>query len=385
MKILVALTYYTPYVSGLTIYADRIARAWVKEGHEVVVLTSQHTPDLPKEEVIEGVRVIRSPILFRISKGSIMPVFWMKAIHLVKWADVVNLHLPQFDAAWVAWLGKITKTFTILTYHCDLVMPGGFVNRIANKAILWMNDLAGRFSDRIIAYTEDYAKHSFFLPKFAEKISIIQPPVELPEVDPSEIAEFQNKVNSEGKHPIIGMACRFAADKGVEILLEALPEIIRIYPNCCVFFAGPYEDVLGEKAYYLRLKPILQNYIDSGHWKFLGSLSPWEMTKFYQIIDLLTMPSLNRTDAFGLVQIEAMMNGKPVVASNLPGIRIPVQRHGMGEIVPIGDSQKLADAIIHQIGLHQAYQEKTAAIRTFYAPSFIAAEYDRIFKAHGIK
>ena len=385
MKILVALTYYTPYVSGLTIYADRIARAWVKEGHEVVVLTSQHAPELPKEEMIEGVRVIRAPILFRISKGSIMPVFWMKAIHLVKWADVVNLHLPQFDAAWVAWLGKLTKTFTILTYHCDLVMPSGIVNRIANKAILWMNDLAGRFSDRIIAYTEDYAKHSFFLPKFSEKTSIIQPPVELPEVSSTDTAEFQNNVNAEGKNPIIGMACRFAADKGVEILLEALPKIIQVYPNCCVFFAGPYEDVLGEKAYYLRLKPMLQNFIDSGHWKFLGSLSPREMAKFYQTIDLLAMPSLNRTDAFGLVQIEAMMNGKPVAASNLPGIRIPVQRHGMGEVVPIGDSQKLADAIIHLIGTQQNYNEKAAAIRAFYAPSVVVAEYDRIIKDHGIK
>ena len=75
MRILVALTYYTPYVSGLTIYADRIARAWVKRGHEVTVLTSHHDPALPKEEVIEGVRVIRAPILFRISKGAVMPAF----------------------------------------------------------------------------------------------------------------------------------------------------------------------------------------------------------------------------------------------------------------------------------------------------------------------
>lgn len=385
MKILIALTYYTPYVSGLTIYADRIARAWVREGHDVIVLTSQHSPVLPKEELMEGVRVIRAPVLFRISKGSLMPSFWKDAIYLVKWADVINLHLPQFDAAWVAWLGKISKKFTILTYHCDLEMPGGFVNQLSNKVILWMNNLAGRFSDRIVAYTEDYAKHSFFLPKFSEKTSIIQPPVELPEVSPDETAAFENNVNSESKHPVIGMACRFAADKGVEILLEALPKIIQVFPDCCVFFAGPYQDVLGEKAYYLRLKPILQDFIDSGHWKFLGSLSPREMAKFYQTIDLLTMPSLNRTDAFGLVQIEAMMNGKPVVASNLPGIRIPVQRHGMGDIVPVGDSQKLADAIIHQIGLHQQFKEKTAAIKAFYTPSVIAAEYDRIFKAYGIK
>lgn len=385
MKILIALTYYSPYVSGLTIYADRIARAWAKEGHEVIVLTSRHSPELPEDETIEGVRVVRAPILFRISKGVIMPAFWLKAIYLVKWADVVNLHLPQFDAAWLAWLGKKKKTFTVLTYHCDLVMPAGFVNQLSNKFVLWMNDLAGRNCDQIVAYTEDYAQHSFFLPKFADKIKIIQPPVELPDVTDNEIEEFRTKMNPGQRSPLIGMACRFAADKGVEILLEALPKIIEEYPDCCVFFAGPYQDVLGEGAYYERLKPRLQVYIKSGHWKFLGSLSPREMAKFYRIIDLLTMPSLNRTDAFGLVQIESMMNGKPVVASNLPGIRIPVQRHKMGRIVPIGDSRALADAVIETIRAEKEYDDKPAAIKDFYKPSEVASAYDELFKAHGIE
>ena len=385
MKILIALTYYSPYVSGLTIYADRIARAWAQEGHEVIVLTSRYSPDLPKDEVVEGVRIIRAPILFRISKGVIMPAFWLKAIRLVKWADVVNLHLPQFDAAWIAWLGKITKTFTVLTYHCDLVMPAGFINKLSNKFVLWMNDLAGRYCDQIVAYTEDYAKHSFFLPKFTEKTKIIQPPVELPDVTDGEVEIFRMKVNPGKCSPIIGMACRFAADKGVEILVDALPKIIEKYPGACVFFAGPYQDVLGERAYYEKLKTRLQAFIDSGNWKFLGSLPPKEMAKFYRIIDLLTMPSLNRTDAFGLVQIESMMNGKPVVASNLPGIRIPVQRHEMGRIVPIGDSRALADAVIEITGTGKRYGDKTFAIKEFYKPSKIASAYDILFKAHGIE
>lgn len=385
MKILVALTYYSPYVSGLTIYADRIARAWVKRGHEVTVLTSHHDPALPKEEVIEGVRVIRAPILFRISKGAIMPAFWIKAAQLIKEADIVNIHLPQFDAGWVTWQAKKKKRFSVLTYHCDLQMPAGFVNQISNQAVLLMNNIAGRNSDAIVAYTEDYANHSLFLPQYKEKVTIIQPPVELPQVSDQEVEAFQEKHNANKTAPIIGMACRFAADKGVEILLQALPEILAAYPNACVFFAGPYDNVLGERAYYERLKPELDKMIASGHWKFLGSLPPVEMTKFYRSIDLLTMPSLNRTDAFGLVQIEAMMNGKPVVASNLPGIRIPVTRHEMGKIAAIGDAHDLAEKIVQVLGENRNYLDKTESIRRFYEPDKIAASYEELFKKHGIE
>ena len=385
MKILVALTYYTPYVSGLTIYADRIARAWAKRGHEVTVLTSRHDSKLPEEEILEGVRVIRAPIFMRISKGAIMPAFWRQAGKLAKESDVVNIHLPQFDAGWVARQAKRQKTFSVLTYHCDLQMPAGLINQISNQAVLRMNDIAGKNCDSIVAYTEDYANYSFFLPKYMEKVRIIPPPVELPQVNEAEVKEFRMKRNPEDKSPLIGMACRFAADKGVEILLDALPKILNTYPNACVFFAGPYDNVLGERAYYERLKPRLDAMIAEGHWKFLGSLPPKEMAKFYQIIDLLAMPSLNRTDAFGLVQIEAMMNGKPVVASNLPGIRVPVTRHGMGKIAEIGNAEDLAQKIVEVLQERKDYSDKTEEIRKYYEPDKIAAAYEDLFRQYGIE
>ena len=70
------------------------------------------------------------------------------------------------------------------------------------------------------------------------------------------------------------------------------------------------------------------------------------MASFYPNLDILTIPSLNSTEAFGLVQIEAMVNGVPIIASNLPGVRQPVLRHKMGKIIPIGDSKALAQAVI---------------------------------------
>lgn len=385
MKILVGVTYYTPYVSGLTIYAARIAKAWAARGHEVTVLTSQYDKALPTEEMIDGVRVVRVPVLLKISKGSVMPAFWAKALSLVRESDVISIHLPQFDASWLAWLGHHFHKLTVLTYHCDLQMPSGFINQLANKVVLGMNDLAGKYCDVVVGYTEDYAGYSFYLPKFREKLEIIQPPVELPDVTASEVAAFQKDKNPNAAAPIIGMACRFAADKGVEVLLDALPKIIEAFPNVCVFFAGPYENVLGERAYYERLKPRIDAFAADGHWRFMGSLPPREMSKFYRTIDVLTMPSLNRTDSFGLVQIEAMMNGKPVVAADLPGIRVPVTRHEMGRIIPIGDSEALANELIAVLTEKRNYSDKQEGIQSYYAPDKVAEAYEAMFAAHGVK
>jgi glycosyltransferase involved in cell wall biosynthesis len=69
MRILTVLTYYRPHTSGLTIYAERLAKALVRRGHKVTILTSQFTEDLAKREEVDGVEIIRVPVLMRVSKG----------------------------------------------------------------------------------------------------------------------------------------------------------------------------------------------------------------------------------------------------------------------------------------------------------------------------
>ena len=91
----------------------------------------------------------------------------------------------------------------------------------------------------------------------------------------------------------------------MEVLLDALPTILKRYPKAQVLFAGTYQNVMGEQAYYDRLMPRIREYEIVGHWTFLGNLDPIEMAAFYPNLDALTVPSLNSTEAFGLVQIEA--------------------------------------------------------------------------------
>ena len=111
----------------------------------------------------------------------------------------------------------------------------------------------------------------------------------------------------------------------------------------------------------------------------MGSLDPAQMAAFYPNIDVLVIPSLNSTEAFGLVQIEAMINGAPSVAADLPGVRQPVKRHAMGKVVPIGDSQALAQAVIEIMKNKKAFQGDILAIKEMYAPDSIAREYEKLF------
>ena len=380
MRILVALTYYRPHTSGLTIYAERLARALAARGHQVTVLTSRYDRRLPREEWMDGVRVVRVPVLFRISKGVIQPTLGLEATRQVLAHDVVHLHLPQFDAAGIALRGRLFRRPTVLTYHCDVRLPPGFVNLLANRAVEVMNHLAARLAHHIVTYTRDYAEHSPYLRRYMHKLTTILPPVELPPAPPEEVDALARRFNPEGRRPVIGMAARLAAEKGVEVLLQALPKVLERFPNALVWFAGPYENVLGEEAYRKRVLPLARAWEARGHWRFLGELPPQQMSAFYQNLDVLVLPSLNSTEAFGLVQIEAMMHGVPVVASNLPGVRQPVKMTGMGEIAAVGDADDLARALIRVLSHPENYRGDPDAIREQFSPARVAQAYEDLFQ-----
>ncbi len=379
MKILTVLTYYRPHTSGLTIYAERLARAFARRGHQVTVMTMQYDPLLPRAETIDGVKIIRVPVAARISKGVIAPAFGAIATKLVAQHDVVQLHLPQFDAPGVALRGRLFGKPTVLTYHCDLLLPPGFFNRFVNFVVNLMNNAAGIFSNHIVTYTQDYADNSPYLSRYASKLTPILPPVELPTPVPGEVESFAAKHRIRERKPVIGMAARFAAEKGVEVLLDALPIILKKYPKAQVLFAGTYQNVMGEQAYSDRLMPRIREYESAGHWTFLGNLDPVDMAAFYPNLDVLTVPSLNSTEAFGLVQIEAMMNGVPCVPSALPGVRQPVTMHGMGRVARIGDAADLAESILTVLNEPQKFKGDIESIKRSYDPDSVAQEYEKLF------
>jgi glycosyltransferase involved in cell wall biosynthesis len=385
MKILTVLTYYRPHTSGLTIYAERLAQAFVRRGHQVTVMTTQYDPSLPREEMLNGVKVIRVPVAARVSKGVLAPLFGFYATKLVAQHDVVQLHLPQFDAPGVALRARLFGKPAVLTYHCDLFLPRTWFNRFVNLVVDFQNNMAGMLASHIVTYTQDYADNSPYLSRYKHKLTPILPPVELPVAAPEAIAAFAKNHLINERRPVIGMAARLAAEKGVEVLLDALPIILKKYPSAQVLFAGTYQDVMGEQAYYDRLMPRIREYEMQGHWTFLGNLDPVEMSAFYPNLDVLTVPSLNSTEAFGLVQIEAMLNGVPCVPSALPGVRRPVQMHNTGVVSEIGNAKSLASSILEILDHPEQYRGDMNEINKAYNPDSIAQEYERLFERLGGK
>jgi glycosyltransferase involved in cell wall biosynthesis len=379
MKILIVLTYYRPHISGLTIYAERLAKAFVQRGHQVTILTSQFEKQLPLEEDQEGVRIVRVPVAFRLSKGVIMPSFGRIANKLVREHDVIQLHLPQFDAAGIAFRGRLLKKPTIITYHCDLELPPGFFNRVANLAVLMMNDLAAWFTHRIVSYTEDYAAHSHYTRHFLRKVRVIQPPVVMPEVPKNIKDTIRKRMNPGMQSPVVGMLARFASEKGVDVLLDAIPAVIKKFPNALFLFAGPYQNIIGEEEYFKRLEKRIEGFQNTGNWVFLGPLTPVEANAYLSGLDLLVVPSLNSTESFGLVQIEAMMNGVRCITSNLPGVRQPVLMHGMGSIFEIGDARGLAAKIIENLENKHPHISGDDEF-SGYSPLRVADAYIKLFQ-----
>lgn len=378
MNILIALTYYRPHYSGLTIYAERLARALVKSNNKVTVLTSRYDPELKPNEMCDGVKVIRPRVAFHISKGVLMPSMLYWAWKLVQQADIVHLHLPQLDAAPIALIAKLLGKPVVLTYHCDLILPKSLIHSLANLVSNVANNISVSLADTVVTNTQDYAENSPFLQKYLHKIQAIYPPVELAPSSPTETERFKEKIGIQPEDRIIGMATRLATEKGVEYLAQALPIILERHPTARVLYVGQYENVWGEEEYFQHLAPIIKKLGD--RWKFLGIVSPTELSAFFQLCDVITVPSLNSTESFGIVQVEAMICGTPVVASDLPGVRQPVKITGMGEIVPPADYNALAKALIAVLDHPELYQGNSQSVAEQFSSSAIADQYQTLFK-----
>ncbi len=135
MKILLTLTFYHPHWTGLTAYAKRIAEGLVARGHTVTVLTSQHSADLPREELINGVRVLRLPYAAQVSRGVLMPGFPITVARLIAEHDIVQMHTPMLETMLVAGLARALSTPSLITHHGDLVMPAGLFNSVVQKSM----------------------------------------------------------------------------------------------------------------------------------------------------------------------------------------------------------------------------------------------------------
>ncbi|MBN1966103.1 MAG: glycosyltransferase family 4 protein, partial [Anaerolineae bacterium] len=329
LKILIAIQYYVPHRTGLTLHVQWVAEELARRGHEVTVLTARYRLDLPRDEqVINGVRVVRLWAPIRLSRGMLMPAYPWAAAALIAQHDVMWVNTPLAETALIAFLAEQFGKRTVVTHHGDLILPRGLLNAAITWGTYQVYAYLARRAGRIIAYSHDYADDSYYLMPFRDKVSVIYPPVVIPEPQPERVAELRRRWSPDGG-PIIGYSGRFVHEKRPDLLIRSLDVINTRYSNACIVFAGEY-DIKYEDTWE-RHQPLVQTYQEQ--LVFLGMIDDMqELANFYAACDVFVLPS--DTECFALAQVEAMLCGAPVVMTDIRGGRVPVRETGMGKLVP---------------------------------------------------
>src|SRR4051812_17532286 len=118
----VALNYYTPYVSGVTEAARVTAEGLAARGWRVLVVGGRHDRSAPRKERINGVDVIRTTVAVSIGKGIVSPGFVPTVLKWGRRARLVHLHAPMLEAGLIA-AGLPRRVPLAVTYQCDVTLP----------------------------------------------------------------------------------------------------------------------------------------------------------------------------------------------------------------------------------------------------------------------
>ncbi len=345
MRILFFATYFKPYISGITVYPDKLLQ-FLSKKNQVRVLCFKHAKDLANEEKFGQVTVERMPFLFKLSKGFISLRSFYYFFQRVRTTDVVMLNIPNAEGLPLAMMARLMGKKVISIFHCQVYFDQGLVRQILAKLLQISVRLQLCLSNQIIAYTQDYVQSLNWSQRLMKKTQYVLPPVGELAVDEEYLSELKNKKNQE---IWVGFVGRIAEEKGLDVLAQAVEELKhqnkKLVKSLKMALVGPFgEEVVGEASYYQKLKKTLDEL--GINYEFFGLLTGGKLGAFYQIIDVLVLPSVNQTEAFGMVQVEALQAGKPVIAANLPGVRVPVKMTGHGEIVEPSDEKDLAGALV---------------------------------------
>ncbi len=374
MRILMALSYYYPHWTGLTAFAQRMAEGLVERGHQVTVVTCKYRPDLAADEMHRGVRIVRVPSWGRLSRGPVMPGFLPTVWRLAREHDVVQVHTPMLETWGVGVLTHLAGRKMLMTHHGDLVMPPGVWNQFVQRTVGWLLGRGASVADAISIYTQDYVDHSDFLRPHADKVIPVYPPFTFPKPDVQRAAAWRRELGLADA-PVVGFAGRFVEEKGFDYLLQAIPLVVAQRPKAKFVYAG--EPNVVYESFWERCKPLWD--AQSDHLVSLGLITDSQrMADYYAMCDLFVLPS--RTDCLASVQVEAMLCGTPVVATNIPGARQVVRVTDMGLLVEPRSERALADGILEVLGDRERYTRSYEHIASIFSTAKSLSDYERILE-----
>ncbi|MDD5043059.1 MAG: glycosyltransferase family 4 protein [Patescibacteria group bacterium] len=346
---------FPPYRGGIGNVAKENSLILARRGYAVEVLTPWYWDfwERLRGKIIDPpeIEVKRMVSFFSYGNAGIVPQLWWRLGHF----DFIHLHYPFFGGAEIVYFWYAVKKFycrlmkkrcllprLIITYHMDVVGRGilGFIFRWHTKYLL-----TGilKQADKIIVSSFDYAKESdiknFFFTqqdKFTEIPNGVDTRRFFPRSQDRELLAKHSLGEGDKKILFVGALDRAHYFKGIDYLLRTIKLIGNPTIKLLIVGAGNMKEEYIAKA---RALDIASQVI------FTGFVSDEDLPRYYNLADLFVLPSTDKSEAFGVVLVEAMASGKPVIASNLPGVRSVVENGINGYLADLKNEGDLASCI----------------------------------------
>ncbi len=302
-----------------------------------VVTTFRYDSSLLERETYRGLKIIRVPYVFKVSKGFISPQSILVFINELSKADRVIVSVPNFEALPLVLLAKIFGKKVTVIFHCEIQFNGGLYKKIIGFFLNSSVHIQLLLSEAIVA-CPDYIESLRIYGKFKSKIIKAMPIIEKPSIDEKKYKFLKSK---KGDEIWLGIAGRISEEKGIERLINVLKLPAWDGKKARIVFAGVAG--VGEEKYFRHIEELMINY--NVPYTFLGKVTDSEMGAFYKSLDVLVFSSVTSTESFGMVQAEAMLLGAPVVSSDIPGVRLCVKLTGMGLLVNVENESEFSNGL----------------------------------------
>ncbi|KKR21800.1 MAG: Glycosyltransferase [Parcubacteria group bacterium GW2011_GWE2_39_37] len=378
MKIAHIICTFPPYKGGMGNSAFHFARITSELGHDVTVFS----PDYLNLEYSdsEKFKIVRLKPFFKYGNAAVLPQLTWKLSAF----DIVHFHYPFYGADLFVLLAKIfnRKIKLITHYHMDNVAPGikGLIFHIGRNILF---PLIAKNSVFLTCASVDYVEHSKIAMIYQrDKTKWRTVPFGV------DIDKFNGDKDTEKDQlskTILFVAALDKAHyfKGLENLINATKNLIEdaqiINSNITVKL-----DIVGGGNMLEYYKDIAQQLGISANINFAGRVEDEQLVEHYKDCDVFTLPSINQGEAFGMVLLEAMASGKPVIASNLPGVRSVFTDKAEGLLVEPDDISDLTEKlkrILLDDGLANKMGEAGRNLaKKEYAWSVISKKLDNVYQ-----
>jgi rhamnosyl/mannosyltransferase len=326
MRVLQLGKFYEPVVGGIETHLALLAHGLTEAGVQVEVLV-HNTARTTVHETVKGIPVTRVGSFGRLLSTDLSPALVRE---LSRPYDLVHLHTPHPMGMLAYRLAKKPRHALVVTHHSDVVKQA----RVRAVLEPLFRSVMSR-ADAIVSTSERYLESSTELIAHRPRVHVIPYGIDLSAFTPELRSTAKARELRERYGPrIILAAGRLIYYKGFEVLLDALK---RIRGHLLLVGEGPLGQELRQRAGRNGVQ---------GRVTFVGSVPNAEMGPFYGASDVFALPSIARSEAFGIVQIEALASGLPVVNTTLASGVPDVSVHNVtGFTVPPRDPAALAEAI----------------------------------------